>query len=552
MTAYERLARLAESGHFEETLARCADLVEAMESTRTGGLTHDALEDVIEGRLRTIGHGAIADHLALRALREQPVSPRPVGADEIPRTRLEHGHDTVLTSLFGDVTVVRKAYRAPGVRNLYPADRDLNLPDGQYSHGLRRRIVRAVAISPYDEAIDAVERDTGVRVGKRQAVQAVERAAMDLEAFYALPPDERLPPDDRDATATTIMGEEDRALGEGADQQQADGDAPERGLLVLQADGKGIPMRPDGLRAQAAKAAAEAKATDRRRTGLASAEKTGRTRMAEVTTVYRIARAPRTIDDVVPAPGRRDTAEAAAARAAKRRAAPRPVDRWLSASLVDDIPTAIATMFDQAELRDHGRELDWVALVDGNNAQIAAIEAEATRRDLTLTVIVDVIHVIGYLWKAAAVFFTCDDPDDPGGKNWLRDRLRALLAGRARDVATGIRRRATGEALTGTGRQTIDEVARYLDAKAPYLDYPTALAEGYPIATGVMEGACRHLVMDRFEVGGARWGLEGAEAVLGLRAVITNGDFDAYWRFHLRQELRRNHDSKYAEPHTPT
>lgn len=541
MTAYERLARLAESGHFERTLGRCVDLVEAVESAQAGGLTHDGLEDVIEGGLRAIGHGALADHLALRALRETVAEPRPAGVDQIARTRVEHGHDTVLTSIFGDVTVVRKAYRAPGARNLYPADRELNLPAGQYSHGLRRRIVRAAAVSPYDEAVDAVERDTGVRVGKRQAVEAVERAAADVAAFYALPPGER------DITATT-GDKEDLTAGEG--EEHADGDAPAPAVLVLQADGKGIPMRPDGLRTATAKAATAARADDRRRTGLASADKTGRKRMAEVTTVYRIARAPRTVDDVVPA--RRDTPEAAAARAAKRRAAPRPVDRWLAASLVEDIPTAIATMFDQAELRDPGRELSWAALVDGNNAQLSAIENEATRRGLDLTVIVDVIHVIGYLWKAAAVFFGADDPDDPGGHDWLRDRLRAVLAGRAREVATGIRRRATTHGYQGSGRRTLDEVARYLDAKAPYLDYPTALAAGYPIATGVIEGACRHLVMDRFEVGGARWGLDGAEALLALRAVITNDDFPAYWQFHLRQEHHRNHDSKYAEPHTPT
>jgi len=541
VTAYERLRPFAESGHFERTLARCADLVEAMEAAEAVVLTHDGLEDVIEDRLRKIGHGALADHLALRALREQVASPRPVGADEIARTRVEHGHGTVLASVFGRVTVVRKAYRAPGARNLYPADRELNLPAGAYSHGLRRRIVRAAAISPYDEAIDAVERDTGVRVGKRQAVEVVERAAADIAAFYAVAPGER------DATATT-GDEQDLTAREG--EEHADGDAPAPAVLVLQADGKGIPMRPDGLRAATAKAATEARASDRRRSGLASAQKTGRKRMAEVTTVYRIARAPRTIDDVVPTPGRRDT-EAAAARAAKRRAAPRPVDRWLAASPVEDIPTAIATMFDQAELRDRGHELTWVALVDGNNAQISAIENEASRRGLDLTVIVDVIHVIGYLWKAAAVFLGPDDPDDPGGRDRVRGRLRAVLAGRAREVATGIRRRATTNNLQGSGRHAVDEVARYLEAKAPYLDHPTALAAGYPIATGVIEGACRHLVMDRFEIGGARWGLDGAEALLALRAVITNGDFATYWRYHLRQERHRNHDSKYTGPHTP-
>jgi hypothetical protein len=71
------------------------------------------------------------------------------------------------------------------------------------------------------------------------------------------------------------------------------------------------------------------------------------------------------------------------------------------------------------------------------------------------------------------------------------------------------------------------------------LRYDTALAAGWPIATGVIEGACRHLVGDRLEITGARWGLAGAEAVLTLRAVISNGDFEEYWAFHAAREHER-------------
>ena len=87
--------------------------------------------------------------------------------------------------------------------------------------------------------------------------------------------------------------------------------------------------------------------------------------------------------------------------------------------------------------------------------------------------------------------------------------------------------------------------ATYLINKERYLDYPTALHNGWPIATGVIEGACRHLVKDRMDITGARWGLPGAEAVLKLRALRSNGDFDAYWRYHLEQERRRVHETRY-------
>ncbi len=93
----------------------------------------------------------------------------------------------------------------------------------------------------------------------------------------------------------------------------------------------------------------------------------------------------------------------------------------------------------------------------------------------------------------------------------------------------------------GGQRRGIDTCIGYLQAKQEFLGYDTALARGWPIATGVIEGACRHLIGDRLDISGARWGLAGAEAVLKLRAVNTNGDFDRYWRFHLARENHRVH-----------
>ena len=115
-------------------------------------------------------------------------------------------------------------------------------------------------------------------------------------------------------------------------------------------------------------------------------------------------------------------------------------------------------------------------------------------------------------------------------------------------MQAGIRRRATSYGYSTKEREGADACADYLENKKDYLDYPAFLAAGWPVASGLIEGAARWLIKDRMEVTGARWGLDGAEAVLKLRALVGNGDFDDYFAFHLRQEKRRNHDSCYRSP----
>jgi hypothetical protein len=204
--------------------------------------------------------------------------------------------------------------------------------------------------------------------------------------------------------------------------------------------------------------------------------------------------------------------------------------------------------FDEAERRDPDHARTWVALVDGNNHQINRIQSEARNRHVDVTIIVDFVHVLEYLWRAAWSFF---DEADPDAETWVHQKARAVLAGHATRVAAAIRRKATYHRLDTTRRANADAAAKYLTNKARYLDYANALAQGWPIATGVIEGACRHLVKDRMDLTGARWGLQGAEAVLKLRALHSNGDFPAYWRHHLTQEKRRNHEQRYANNLVP-
>jgi hypothetical protein len=180
-----------------------------------------------------------------------------------------------------------------------------------------------------------------------------------------------------------------------------------------------------------------------------------------------------------------------------------------------------------------------VALVDGNPTHLGLLAEMATEYNVELRIGLDLIHVLEYMWKAAKAFH----PRAPReAETWVTARLEELLCGRSRQVAASLRRRATERRLTETQRAPVEQCAHY-DAY---------LAAGFPIATGVIEGACRHLVKDRMEVMGARWSLAGAEAVLRLRSLWSSGDLEAYWPFHLEQELKRHHAAHYARGNVPT
>jgi hypothetical protein len=150
----------------------------------------------------------------------------------------------------------------------------------------------------------------------------------------------------------------------------------------------------------------------------------------------------------------------------------------------------------------------------------------------------------GLPYKAAWCFHPARDP---AIEAWVTAQGPGILHGRAAQVTQTIRQLAAQHPPRPGSEHAkiIRKTLTYLDAKEPYLDYPRALASGWPIATGVIEGACRHLVQDRMGITGARWSLEGAQAILWLRAIRANGDLDTYWNWHLHQEHHRNHLSRY-------
>jgi len=296
--------------------------------------------------------------------------------------------------------------------------------------------------------------------------------------------------------------------------------------VVLSSDSKGIVMRPAALRAATARAAARA---GKMRTRLAAGEKPNRKRMVTLVTVYDAEPGVRRPHDVIAPPG-------GPGGTRELRPGPKPRGKWLAGSVRQDAAAMITAMFDQAGARDPGRLRTWVVLVDGAEHQLGLIRAEAARRGITICVVIDLIHVLEYIWGAA---WSQHAAGDPAAEDWGAAKALAVLAGDSDRVTAEITAEADAAGLHGTRRTGADACVRYLSARRDCLRYDLALARGWPIATGVIEGACRHLIADRLSIGGARWGLDGAEAILTLRAVISNGDFDQYWRHHLAQEHQR-------------
>jgi hypothetical protein len=221
----------------------------------------------------------------------------------------------------------------------------------------------------------------------------------------------------------------------------------------------------------------------------------------------------------------------------------------LHASITDDTATVIGAMFDEASRRDPDGKRTWIVLVDGNTHQIEAIRGQARARDRPVTILIDIVHVVEYVWKAAWCFH---QEGDPAVEAWVATQARDILDGHANRVAGRIQRKIEQQALPPGRRAGADARVTYLLNKARYLRYRHALTAGWPIATGIIEAACRYLIKDRLDITGARWGLPGAEAILKLRATHSNGDFDAYWRWHLAQEHHRVHHSRYAPPANTT
>ena len=151
--------------------------------------------------------------------------------------------------------------------------------------------------------------------------------------------------------------------------------------------------------------------------------------------------------------------------------------------------------------------------------------------------ILDILHVSSYVWKAAKVFY----PHWEQREAFARDRLLRILQGDVRGVIGGLRQMATKGGLKGDRLKQITTVCGYFQKHAHRMRYDEYLAAGYPIASGVIEGACRHLVKDRMERSGMRWRLVGAQAMLHVRAVYQSSYWDDFHQDRIAREQCKLH-----------
>ena len=338
-------------------------------------------------------------------------------------------------------------------RCLCPRDRELNVPTELYSLPVRERVASLAVSLSFGATTDRLDELGGAHVPKRQAEQLVVRAAQDVDAFLARP-----------LAANDTLSPTARLIGT--------------------VDSKGITMRPEALR-EATQKAAKAEASTRTK-GDPMAPKKLRLhdkRMAVVSAVYETEPFERTPDQVL-ARMRREPH-------ATKLTPPAVEHKRVRATVEKSQKTAIKELFNELARRDPSRERVAAILVDGEEKQQETIEKEARERGRRIFVILDLIHVLHYLWLAAKALTT----SHALAGLWVMKYAEKLLTGKeAVDVAAGITQAATLRGLTDKEREPVEKCTQYLRKNARYLRYREALSQGYPIATGVIEGACRYVV----------------------------------------------------------
>jgi hypothetical protein len=456
-----------------------------------GYLDHGEREKVIAEEGRELQRRLLQATFDIDAAREERAA-GVTSAAGIPHGSVEKGHGRGVASVFGPVRVTRMAYRNRREPNLYPADARQVLPGDPYSLGMRALAAFHLAGGGFGQAQEVIEARTGVTVGRAQLAGLAEDLAAWTDDFYA--------GRSRDA----------------ADEEQPDGD-----VIMMQGDGKGIAMRPE----------------HRRNSGKDDGTRPGIKKMAGIVAVADFTPAVREPEDIAAPPARR-----------KAHPGPKARDKWVSASVTESIEDMIGSAFDEADRRDPERVRQRVFLVDGNKQQITAIEDHARARGVKVPVLIDYIHVSGYIGKAAAALH----PGDPAAAGqWADGQLLRVLHGRARAVAATL---ASVAAKTRANPRTrhldltgMDKAVTYLTNNHKHMRYDKALEKGWPIATGMIEGACRFVIEDRFGITGARWSPDGAEVILKIRAVVVNGDLDDYMTYYKNRYRAERHLARYDE-----
>jgi hypothetical protein len=385
------------------------------------------------------------------------------------------------TSVFGPIVFARHYFYAIDAAGICPLDADLSLPPTCYSDLLREWAADGFTDRTYRASSSTIEQILGLSLGSQALETIAQLDARDVAAFY----DQALEP------ATPI---------------------PPATIVVAQADGKGIPMVQPTTESSAVR--------------LGKGQKRTKKKEAIVTALYTIAPYVRTPQEVLSALLHERETHADAARVR-----PAPVCKELRASL-EGKETAIRKLAERAALREGRHISERVALTDGAEP----LQEQMLSQLPDYSLVLDIIHATEYLWESANAVL---GETNAARTTWIRQHLEVLLEGRTDAVIAALEQAATAPGVTTTQVQVLRKTIGYYQRNRPYMRYDQYLARGWPIGTGVVEGACRHLVKDRMEQAGMRWTKAGAQAVLDLRAVRLSGDWEAYWHFHRHKQHER-------------
>jgi hypothetical protein len=400
--------------------------------------------------------------------------------------RLPETHPRRYVSVFGELTIVRWVYgtREGQAFQAVPLDQRLGLPASDFSYLLEDWVQRLCLKESFAEAGQSLAMLLGLSLGTRTLEAMNQRVATFADGFR--------------------------------DQQALPPTAEEGPLLVVTADGKGVPMR---------RPLEERVRGHHRR---AKGEKANKKQMAYVGAVYSIAPFVRTAQDVVDDVFRRQRAKDRPAPQHKR------VRAEMTQVLEGDVirngkETLFGDLSDDVVRRNRGRGVPLVCVLDGERA---LWDKRAEFFPWSVGVL-DVFHVLERLWVAAHAWHA---EGSAAAETFVRERLQQLLEGKVGQVIGGLRRRLTTQPVPAARRGAVRKAIHYLQNNRAYMKYDAYLAAGYPIGSGVVEGACRHLVKDRLEQSGMRWTVAGAQALLHTRALYLNGDWPDFCAFRIDAE----------------
>jgi hypothetical protein len=392
-----------------------------------------------------------------------------------------------LKTIFGPIEIDRVGYSHHGQSSIHPLDEAMQLPARSFSYELQKRLVKAAVQGPFRESTERIRDTTGLTVPLHSLEHLLPEAAQDFDAFYT--------------------------------QRPVEPSSAAASILVVAVDCKGIPLVQPPHHQRSVQVTKQA-ATRGPRPGCK--------KMATVAAVF--TRHVRTPAQVVESLFHTETKPTAT-----QPHPPRPENKRVWASLMKTKAAVVDQAVEEVHRRDPDAGFIRVALTDGERALQILVS-----RKLKVLLILDLLHVLEKVWKAAHVFHPEDSPD---AELYARLMTLRILEGKVAQVVKGLRQTVTKRKLFGSKRKTLLNVAAYFHRNRNRMRYHEYLAQGLPIATGPVEGACKNLIKDRMERSGLRWTQLMAEALIKLRALYLSEDFDAYWDFHIREEQPRLYPS---------